>query len=467
MQGRLGLAGRLVLILLCVLIALGLTGIGVSWYSRGQDAGVGARLPLPDQVAAIVGILEAGRDVKRELIIRAASSDDLRVTVEKSRPPPSTIGRRFPVVEWVVGQYLEALHDRDIEVFVAREPGSSQLAHWLGVLTPNAKLPLRIVVPLVGGDFAVFETRGAPTQRIFGLPTGFWVGIVGALLGLMAIIAIVREAKPLGELARAVSTFSGDQPPHLVQSRGAPDVRALIDTVNAMQSRIVGLVKGRTILLGAVSHDLKTYVTRLRLRVEEIPDTVQRDKAIRDLDDMTALIDSAIAVARGTPAAGLRERLDLTRLIADEIAEREPARVRLHRPKRKFELEGDKLGLQRAFGNLIENALRHAGRCEITLLPSAGAVVVLVEDDGPGIPEAERAAVLEPFYRLDTSRNRDTGGSGFGLAIVKQIVEGHGGTLELVDSRLGGICARLTLAPITETDARSPAAARLVRETAT
>lgn len=445
MLKRLGLAGRLVMILLCVLVTLGLSGIGISWYLRGVDAGTGVRLPLPDQVAATVAALEAVGPARRDLILRAVNAEDLRVTVDSNRPPTNATGRRFPVAEWLVGQYLEATNKRDIEV--TAEPANNRLVQWIGLLSPNARVPLRIVVPMVGGDFAIFETRGPPTQRIFGVPTGFWIGILGALLGLLAVIAIVREAKPLGELARSVSRFSGDQPPVVVKPRGAPDVRLLIDSVNAMQHRIVALIKGRTVLLGAVSHDLKTYITRLRLRVEEIPDATQLEKAVRDLDDMATLIDGAIAVARGSPESGLREEFDLASLIADEIETRgADERVSLHRkPPQPTYINGDKLGMRRCVGNLIDNALRYATRCDISVSSDGASVRVLVEDDGSGIPEAERVAVLEPFYRLEPSRNQATGGSGLGLAIVKQIVEGHGGTIKIAQSRLGGACVELSL----------------------
>ena len=442
MLKRLGLAGRLVMILLLVLVTLGLSGIGISWYLRGLDAGTGVRLPLPDQVAAIVEVLETAGPVRRDLVLRAVNAEDLRVTVDSKRPG-GNVGRRFPVAEWLVGQYLQATSNRDIEV--TSEQANSRFAQWIGLLSPNARLPLRIVVPMSGGEFAIFETRGPPTQRIFGVPTGFWIGVLGALLGLFAIIAIVREAKPLGELALSVSKFSGDRPPEFVKARGAPDVRALIDAVNAMHQRIVALIKGRTVLLGAVSHDLKTYITRLRLRVEEVPDAVQRDKAIRDLDDMATLIEGAIAVARGSPASGLREPFDPAMLIVEEIEARgAETRVRMNCLVRQpVEMIGDKLGLRRCMGNLIDNALRYATHCEISVAGDRTHVQVRVEDDGPGIPEAERAAVLEPFYRLEPSRSRATGGSGLGLAIVKQIVEGHGGTIEITQSKLGGACVDL------------------------
>lgn len=454
MLGRLGITGRLVLILLVLLVTLGLSGLGISWYLRGSPNGTGLRAPLPDRVAAIIGALETVQPQERALILRAVNNEDLTVTISAKKPQGMAIGRRLPVAEWFVGQYLDAMHDRDIEV--TAEDATSQ--SWLGRIAPNARVPLRIVVPLVSGGFAIFETRVAPVQRIFGVPTGFWVGAFGSLLGLIALFAILRETRPLGELAHAVARFSGEGSLAPVQARGAPDVRKLIEAVNAMQARIVGLVKGRTILLGAVSHDLKTFITRLRLRIEDLPDEVQREKSIRDLDDMTALIDGAIAVARGTTGNGLKEPVDIGRLVKEEVAARHAAdRIRLRigpaagaadrhaGGEAAIIVQGDQLGLKRVVGNLLDNALSYAGRCEVTVAAHGGNVTIQVDDDGPGIPALERAAVLEPFYRLEGSRNRATGGSGLGLAIVKQIVDGHGGEVEIGDSQLGGAKIRLSL----------------------
>src|SRR5208337_2964427 len=126
--------------------------------------------------------------------------------------------------------------------------------------------PLRLSVSLKNGGYAVFETRGEVSRRLFGVPPGFWLGALGSLIGISALLAIWRESAPLRKLSQAIASFSGDGEPVVVTPQGAPEISKLISAVNGMQERIAALLQGRTILLGAVSHDLKTYITRLRLR---------------------------------------------------------------------------------------------------------------------------------------------------------------------------------------------------------
>ncbi len=439
----LNLAGRMIAILLLLLVGLGTAGIAMNWWSRGADGGVEARPPLPDQIAAIVDVLERGGIGKRELVLRAVNSDDLRITVTAEKPS-AMLGRRMPVAEWLIGQYLEVLPQRGIEILV-HPAGDSEprWLSWLKGLAPGPGLPLRITVPLTAGEFAVFETRGGPTQRVFGVPTGFGVGLLGAILGLMAILAIRREARPLADLSAALTRFSADAKPTPVAPRGAPDVRALIESVNDMQTRIAGLLKGRTILLGAVSHDLKTYITRLRLRVEALDDDTARDKAICDLAEMTDIIDSAIAVARGGAALEMRQLVDLRTLVASEVALRDGQRITLLAGSMQpFErgtiMLGDAIGLRRVIANILDNALRYARHADVSINLDRGQLIVHVDDDGPGVPQAEREAIFEPFYRAEPSRNRSTGGSGLGLAIARQIVEAHGGRIAAELSPKGG-----------------------------
>jgi signal transduction histidine kinase len=199
-------------------------------------------------------------------------------------------------------------------------------------------------------------------------------------------------------------------------------------------------------LLGAVSHDLKTYITRLRLRMEAIESEDQRTRAERDLDDMTALIDDALSVARGTTLSDRREQIDVRALAAEEIAQRQDSAIELVPcAEAEAHVRGDPVALRRVIGNLLDNARRHGSRCRVSVLPAGRMITIAVEDDGPGIPEAEREAVFEPFYRLEKSRSRTTGGSGLGLAIARQIAEVHGGTIRLGASALGGLSASLQL----------------------
>jgi signal transduction histidine kinase len=438
----LNLVGRLIAILLILLVALGLFGIGLNWYLRGQETGGGTRLPLPDQVAAIVDIIERGNLARRDLVLRAVNSDEFKVTITSARPPASA-GQRMPVAEWLVANYLEALPTRAVEVLVLREDSESWFLWLVRGASPKLGLPLRIVVPLTTGEFAIFETRGAAVQRVFGVPIGFWIGVLGTILGAIAIVAIRREAKPLADLSHALHRFGSDARPHPVTPRGAPDVRALIDAVNAMQTRIAALLKGRTILLGAVSHDLKTYITRLRFRIEAIDDETQRTKAALDLEEMTALIDGAIAVAKGGAAIELRERVDLAALVSREVEARDRERMKLSANLANPIVMGDAVGLRRVVTNVLDNAMRYGGRAEIEVRRSNGMIEIVVDDPGPGIPPDDREAIFEPFYRGEPSRNRSTGGSGLGLAIARQIVEAHGGRIGASASPAGG--ARITI----------------------
>jgi signal transduction histidine kinase len=217
-----------------------------------------------------------------------------------------------------------------------------------------------------------------------------------------------------------------------------------------MQERIVTLLKGRTVLLGAVSHDIKTYITRLKLRTEMITDDDQRLLAERDLDDMTALIEDSLAAARGTSKRDRTALVDLADIFRTAVDGRRNVAVVV--PARTLLVEGDPVALRRLFANLIDNALRYgAGACTIDVTEVGERARVTLDDNGPGIPAADRALVFEPFYRRETSRNRETGGSGLGLTIAKQIVVAHGGTIELAEAPARGLRVIVDL-PIRDED---------------
>jgi len=390
-------------------------------------------------VAAIVELLETSDTNRRKTVLRAASSDTLHVSLSNhaQEVPPET--HRFKALEWLVSRYVGALGSRD--VIVTMNP--ADLSHADDPKTGDrlwqlARRPLRLAVALNSGGYAVFETQGEITRRLFGLPPGFWLGALGSLVGIAALFAVWREARPLKDLSRAVSRFSGDGQPILVDPRGAPELRRLIGEVNRMQERIATLLKGRTVLLGAVSHDLKTYITRLKLRAESIADPDQQLRAERDLDDMTALIEDALAVARGRSARDRTSSVDLGDLLRMLCSDQ--SKIDLTMSPTSLCVEGDPVGLKRVFSNLIDNALRYAGSdVRICAIACKGSVRITIDDDGPGIPADERTLVFEPFYRRETSRSRETGGSGLGLAIAKQITEAHGGSIQLHEAPSRGL----------------------------
>ncbi len=436
--GRLGLLGRLVAILFLCLLSLAAVGVGLSYAARERGLAEG-RIALPEQLAAVVALLDRAPADLAPAVARAVGTPEFALRLRPEMPAAVPGARRMPAAEWVLAQALE---DPDRAVLAQRMPARGRLLRWLlGRRAPGVE----VAVALADGRAAVFTVSRIGAQRLFGVPVGFWIGAVGCLFAALATWAIAREARPLRRLGESLAAFGADGRPRPVPSRGAPEIRRLIQAVNAMQARIAGLLQGRTVLLGAVGHDLKTFITRLRLRIEDIEDPARRARAEADLEAMTRLVDDALAVARGAEAAR-RARIDLRSLAEEELAARAGAALRLH-TEGPVPVLGEAVALRRMLSNLLDNALRYGTRAEIRL--SAGeAAELVVDDDGPGIPEESREAVFEPFLRLEASRSRETGGSGLGLAIVRQIVEAHGGTVAVGESPLGGaaLVVRLPLA---------------------
>jgi two-component system osmolarity sensor histidine kinase EnvZ len=451
--GRLGFAGRLMAIVLFALVALWSIGVGWLAYSESREDIVSRIYPLPEQVTGIVELIENASPAQRPAILKAVSTERLRVTIAGERPQESVDTRRLPWAERFLRSYLSALQPRDV-IVIGHRGALRRWRDWhIGDYWRDVQRSIRFAVSLRSGDYLVFEAFGSVGRRLFGWPPGAGVGVLGALIGIAVVIAIAREARPLRALSDALGKFTGDAAGPLMEPKGAPEIRKLIIAVNEMRSRIFELVRGRTLLLGAISHDLKTYITRLRLRVEQLPDDAQRDKAIRDLDEMTRLLEDALAVARGGFASNGRERVDLRALLSGIVEDRHltHAGIRAELGPEPVWVRAEPVALRRLFGNLIDNALNFAAHCVVRLQRQEngkreGEAIVFIDDNGPGIPEHMRSSVFEPFFRLDTSRSRSTGGSGLGLAIVKQIADAHGARISLGTSPEGGLRATVAFA---------------------
>jgi signal transduction histidine kinase len=443
---RLGILGRLLSIALLVLFAALAIGTGAGIVSRADRTGANARLPLPDQIAALVKLLESEPARERQTVLRAANSDVLSVSISQTLPKSPDEGRRMPGVEWLLDQYFDQPGER--RVFAWDEVFGRTF--WLSLVSGEIFNPLKrtvlLAIELKSGGYAVFETR-SEIVRIAGLPIGFWAAVFGAAIGVIAIRAIIREARPLKLLAASVEEFANHAKPVPVTCKqGARETQALIVAVNDMQTRIADLVSNRTLLLGAISHDLKTYITRLRLRVEQIPDAIQCEKAERDLDEMTQLLDDALAIAKGDGKPGREGLIDIAALVRSEAADRVSVSLgAMPEAGQSCLMLGDAVSLRRVARNLLDNAERFASAAQLSLLCKAGTIELILDDNGPGIAPPYREAVFDPFYRIEPSRNRETGGSGLGLAIARQIIEAHGGTIVATDSPMGGARFVVTL----------------------
>lgn len=198
-------------------------------------------------------------------------------------------------------------------------------------------------------------------------------------------------------------------------------------------------------MVGAIAHDLRTPLTRLRFRIEAAPDDI-RARLAADIDQMDAMISAALGFVRDATRTGPRERLDVTSLVESLAVEAaETGSDVIAAPSPRLTVLADPLALRRLFANLIENAVKYGERARVRMSDADGQAVIEIEDDGPGIPPEDLERVFEPFYRGEPSRNRETGGAGLGLAVVRSIARAHGGDVVLRNRSGGGLTARVTL----------------------
>ncbi|MQG92981.1 HAMP domain-containing sensor histidine kinase [Pseudomonas sp. MN1F] len=282
-------------------------------------------------------------------------------------------------------------------------------------------------------------------------PVASWLPLVLLIqLGVLLFctwLAVRLAIGPLTRLAQAVDNLDPDKPGVLLDESGPREVKYAAVAFNALQARIAAYLKERMQLLAAISHDLQTPITRMKLRVEVMDDGVEKDKLCHDLDAMAHLVREGVAYARSmdiNTEAPCRINLDafLDSLVFDY--QDSGAQVERHGDTGSL-LETRPHALRRVLVNLVDNALKFAGKAQLEVSRERGKTLIRVLDEGPGIPAEELDEVLKPFYRVESSRNRSTGGTGLGLAIAQQLTQAMGGRLTLSNRKSGGLCAQIEL----------------------
>jgi signal transduction histidine kinase len=269
------------------------------------------------------------------------------------------------------------------------------------------------------------------------------IAILVASLG--AALVARRVVRPLSELTKAAAKVAGGSGTPQVAEQGPDDVRNAAAAFNTMATKVTRTLESQRHLLSAVGHDLRTPLTAMRINLEFVDDEELRDGLMRNLDELQALTEQVLAAAKGAGGEPPRQ-VDLSALVEslctdlDELGE--PVSWATHAPA---PISCRPNEIKRAVRNLVENAVAYGHKADVRIADSGDGYDVLVEDDGPGIPENDRQRVFEPFVRLESSRNEDTGGTGLGLTLVKAIVEGHGGAVRLENRPGGGLRARMHL----------------------
>lgn len=266
------------------------------------------------------------------------------------------------------------------------------------------------------------------------------------LVTLAGLVAVRRATRPFATFAQAAERLGVDVSAPPLAETGPREVRQAAQAFNVMQSRITRFVQDRTQMLAAISHDLKTPITRLRLRAEFMDDDDQRNKMLADLEEMEAMIAATLAFARDDAASEPRIRLDLAAMVQGMVEDLDDlgARCSYDGPG-SLVVEARPAALKRALANLIDNAIKYGGEAAVTLGTGDRDALVTIDDHGPGIPAEARERVFAPFVRLETSRSRDTGGTGLGLAVARAAIRAHGGDITLSDRPGGGLRVTVSL----------------------
>ncbi|MET7246512.1 HAMP domain-containing sensor histidine kinase [Methylobacterium sp. EM32] len=456
MTARIGLLGRIMLVLLGALSLLVVATFGIDRWQRSQERWpYASRFPRLDQAACIMALTKDADPARRPAILRAVNGEALKAEIVDA-PPDVTGLIREPVLE---ARLHRLTGEGDIRAFTEtamlyRDDGPSDAgaAHRQRPIGSLALATYRLSDGRILVVSAIIGHR-SPMPWLLGQPLSLWVAVLGVAVAFLVAVGARHELAPLRRLTDAVSRFDGRSAEPALVPQGAPEIRRLAQAVQAMQDRIVGLMGERSLLIGAISHDLKTYLTRMRLRADGIAEPERRDRLVEDLDTMTALIETSLGFARGTAAEVGRAPVDLADIVAVEVAEHAAQSACISLSGEEVQdaiVAGDAVALRRVMANLIGNAVKF-GRSSVAVVVrrTESACQVVVEDDGPGIPEGERTSVFSPYYRVERSRNRRTGGTGLGLAIARQIAEAHGGTIVVEVASSGGARLVVTLPALT------------------
>ncbi len=476
------LGAQLVLLLLAALALSHLLAFFVFSDERQQAMRSVHYLELLERTASMVRVLESTPADTREEILLAVGSPRLRYWITKDsalpsgagvdgqiwlvsmlesllpegRPAPARVLVADPDGQDIVWGHHGAEHRsrtpaREADGGESSERGDDDSRGVFGFLsgengrqaTPTG---LTLSVPLMDGPWLNVTTRYAAP------PVGWaWPSILSLLMAALAIMLVAaltvrRIARPLTALAAAAEKLGRGEAVEALDETGPREVRRTTAAFNAMQERLTRFVRDRTTMLAAISHDLRTPLTSLRLHAELVEDGETRDKLLAILEEMQRMTEATLAFAREEAAREETRPVDLSALVeslCDDLAEL--GMETSFTGNGKAPLACRPVSLKRAVRNLIENAVAYGRRARVALEESAGELRIVIDDDGPGIPEQELERVFGAFVRLEGSRSRDTGGIGLGMAIARSIVRAHGGDITLANRPQGGLRATVRL----------------------
>ena len=447
-------------LLAMLLLALAITqGLGLILLTDERNRAVRAALGLEAAGrAANVALLldDAPADLRAE-ILRSADSPLVRFEVGPGPSAPHNSADAAPFLDQIrqiLGQpereVLADIHALAVTPLALPDgvPKAMRPMHEAMMAAHAEPIELALSIRLAGGDWlnvrTMFIRPGLQLSPQALLPLLLMVVAVA----LVAFWTARRVVGPMRALAVGADRLGRGLDANPLPLTGPSEVRDTTQAFNRMQDRLTRFVSERTHMLAALSHDLRSPLTAMRLRIEMLDETEDSVRLKALVEEMQAMVEATLEFARGVAKTEPAATVDLAPMLGDLVADVGGDRATLA-PTSPVPATVRPHALNRALRNLIDNAVRYGNTAEVSLTQEPGFAVITVADKGQGMPEDQLEAVFEPFVRLEASRNRDTGGAGLGLAIAKTIIQAHGGTIQLKNRTVGGLNAIVRL-PVAE-----------------
>ncbi|MGY6551555.1 MAG: sensor histidine kinase [Erythrobacter sp.] len=417
------------------LVALGLIvaqafNFALTLRDRQEYSLENAAAPAIARVIEGLRAIEEGRAPERRGLPRA------RIRINNASPIASDAPRLARIEQRALARIREdaAIEVSEVRAAIVQGRRANREAR---VMIVSAQHP--------GGAWVSARARGpAPLGPVIGALALQTLVILAVLLAPLLVL-IGNVTRPLAALTRSARDWNAEAPAPDLPAQGPRDVRDLILAMNEMRRRIAAMLREKDVMLGAIGHDLRTPLASLRIQVEAIEDESQRDAMITQIERLADDFEGILSLARS--GQNIRKAdTDLARLVADitsEFAAR-GADITLA-PAPVMIAPVDETAMRRAIANLADNAIRYGGAARIRIGGDAATARIIIEDDGPGIPDHRLEDATGAFVRIEPSRSRSTGGHGLGLAIAAGIVRAHGGRLDLANRPAGGLSAQITL----------------------
>ena len=468
------LAAQLIALLLFALVASQVVSLVILLDERRHALRAADRAQVLARTASIVRLMEATPPALHPHILRTASSPRLHFWVDRDHAVDATVeaNRHNPLqqrlddlLEGSGQQVLVELTDERGEMwdwFERRRDESDEgesvdgdrpfrqtaaVAEWRREQRRKWRhMSLIASVLLTDGRWLNVETRLPRASPAAALPSLIGTGVMAVAISVIVVLMIRRMTRPMADLAAAAERLGRGEAVPPVPERGPEDVRQTTRAFNRMHDRLQRFVQDRTRMLAAISHDLRTPLTSLRLRAEFVDDDETRSKILETLDEMERMTEATLAFAREEARREDTRTVDLAALVdslCEDLRDLDMDVTYSGPPSLLYPCRS--VSLKRAVRNLIENAVAYGQRARVTLARVDQEVSIAIDDDGPGIPEADFERVFAPFVRLEESRSQETGGIGLGMAIARSIVRGHGGDITLANRAEGGLRAAIHL----------------------